>query len=108
WFLTPCGQKNGALRLCLANFEMASTQSESTFCGPRSALCFSVQALTMQPALSQIQNSADKISHMITQLLALARTDPVEGCHKMEKVDLYNCMYRIDSKSVREGYRNKF
>ncbi|MFW5443607.1 MAG: hypothetical protein ACKE51_04780, partial [Methylococcaceae bacterium] len=45
WFLTPCGQKNGALRLCLANFEMASTQSESTFCGPRSALCFSVQAL---------------------------------------------------------------
>jgi len=46
--------------------------------------------LSMAPALSQIQNSADKISHMITQLLSLARTDPVEGRHRMEKVDLYD------------------
>jgi len=45
--------------------------------------------LTMQPALSQIQNSADRISHMITQLLALARSSPIEGCSQMEKFDLY-------------------
>ncbi|MCF6203734.1 MAG: sensor histidine kinase N-terminal domain-containing protein [Methylococcaceae bacterium] len=46
--------------------------------------------LAMQPALSQIQNSADRVSHMITQLLALARSSPIEGSHQMEKVDLYN------------------
>jgi len=46
--------------------------------------------LTMRPALSQIQNSADRISHMITQLLALARSNPVEGDHKKEKVELIN------------------
>jgi len=45
---------------------------------------------TMGPALYQIQNSADKVSHMITQLLSLARTDPVEGRHRMEEVDLYD------------------
>jgi len=43
----------------------------------------------MHPALSQIQNSADRVSHMIKQLLVLARSSPVEGCHQMEKVDLY-------------------
>lgn len=46
--------------------------------------------LAMQPALSQIKNSADRASHMITQLLALARSSPVEGGHQMEKIDLYD------------------
>ncbi len=46
--------------------------------------------LAMSPALSQIQNSADRVSHMITQLLALARSAPVEGSHQMERVDLYD------------------
>lgn len=46
--------------------------------------------LAMQPALSQIQSSADRVSHMVTQLLALARSSPIEGSHKMEKIDLYN------------------
>ena len=46
--------------------------------------------LTMRPALSQIQNSADRVSHMITQLLALARSGPIEGSHQMEKIDLYH------------------
>ncbi len=45
--------------------------------------------LTMRPALSQIRNSADKISHLITQLLALARSGPIEGSHQFNKVDLY-------------------
>lgn len=42
----------------------------------------------MRPALLQIQTSADRVSHMITQLLALARTDPIEGSHQFETVDL--------------------
>lgn len=45
--------------------------------------------LAMRPALSQIQNSADKVSHMITQLLALARSSPIEGSYHFKKVDLY-------------------
>ncbi len=51
--------------------------------------------LTMRPALSQIQSSADRVSHMITQLLALARTDPVEGYHQMEKIDLYDLTKQV-------------
>ncbi len=51
--------------------------------------------LTMSPALSQIQNSADRISHMVTQLLALARTDSVEGSHRMEKIDLYDLTRKV-------------
>jgi len=46
--------------------------------------------VNMRPALSQIENSADRASHMINQLLVLARSSPIEGCHQMEKVDLYS------------------
>ena len=42
----------------------------------------------MQPALAQIQYSADRVSHMITQLLALARSSPIEGSHQFETIDL--------------------
>ncbi len=42
----------------------------------------------MRPALSQIQNSADRVSHMVTQLLVLARSSPIEGSHPFEPVDL--------------------
>lgn len=42
----------------------------------------------MRPALSQIQHSADRASHTITQLLVLARSGPVEGNHQFETVDL--------------------
>ena len=51
--------------------------------------------VTMRPALSQIQNSADRVSHMITQLLALARTDPVEGSLRMERLDLYDLTQKV-------------
>ena len=44
----------------------------------------------MQPALSQIQSSADRAAHMITQLLALARSSPIEGNHPFEIVDLHS------------------
>jgi two-component system sensor histidine kinase TctE len=42
----------------------------------------------MQPALEQIQNSADRVSHMITQLLALTRSDPIQGSQQFETLDL--------------------
>ena len=45
---------------------------------------------TMRPALSQIHNSADRISHMITQLLALARSGPIEGSYQLKKIDLFD------------------
>ncbi len=45
--------------------------------------------ISMRPALTQIQSSADKVTHMITQLLALARSGPIEGSHQMTKIDLY-------------------
>ena len=45
---------------------------------------------TMRPALSQIQNSADRVSHIIAQLLVLARSGPIEGNHPFETVDLHN------------------
>jgi two-component system sensor histidine kinase TctE len=42
----------------------------------------------MRPALLQIQNSADRASHLIAQLLALAKSEPVEGMHKLQAVNL--------------------
>ena len=56
--------------------------------------------ITMRPALSQIQNSADRVSHMITQLLALARSGPIEGSHQFEKIDLYNLVKNVCIKWV--------
>jgi len=47
----------------------------------------------MQASLRQMQNSADRISHLISQLLALARSEPVEGSHKLAQVDL-SCLVR--------------
>jgi two-component system sensor histidine kinase TctE len=42
----------------------------------------------MRPALLQIQSSADRASHLITQLLLLAKAEPVEGMHKLQNVNL--------------------
>ena len=44
---------------------------------------------TIQTSLRQIQNSTDRIAHMITQLLALARSEPIEGSHKLKQIDLH-------------------
>ncbi|NOQ76255.1 MAG: sensor histidine kinase, partial [Methylococcaceae bacterium] len=51
--------------------------------------------VTMRPALLQIQHSADRISHMITQLLALARSSPIDGSHQMETIDLYDLVKNV-------------
>jgi two-component system sensor histidine kinase TctE len=42
----------------------------------------------MRPALLQIQSSADRASHLITQLLVLAKAEPVDGMHKLQTVNL--------------------
>ena len=42
----------------------------------------------MQPALQQIQNSADRMSHLTTQLLVLARSEPLSGDYELLPVDL--------------------
>jgi len=42
----------------------------------------------MKPALLQIQNSADRMSHMTTQLLVLARSEPINGGYELLPLDL--------------------
>lgn len=42
----------------------------------------------MRPALVQIQHSADRVSHMITQMLALARSSPIENSYMFQPIDI--------------------
>lgn len=42
----------------------------------------------MQPALRQIQSSADRMSHLTTQLLVLAKAEPIQGDNQLKPVDL--------------------
>ncbi|NOT11489.1 MAG: sensor histidine kinase [Methylococcaceae bacterium] len=43
----------------------------------------------MKPALLQMQNCADRLSHTVTQLLVLARSGPIDGMHELIPVNLY-------------------
>ncbi len=42
----------------------------------------------MKPALTQIQGCADRMSHLTTQLLILARSEPIDGDYELRPVDL--------------------
>ncbi len=42
----------------------------------------------MQPALKQIQSSADRMSHLTTQLLVLAKSEPIQGASELKSLDL--------------------
>ncbi|MGZ8191683.1 MAG: sensor histidine kinase [Methylococcaceae bacterium] len=42
----------------------------------------------MQPALIQIQNCADRMSHLTTQLLVLAQSEPINSGYELRAVDL--------------------
>lgn len=42
----------------------------------------------LQPALVQIQNCADRMTHLTSQLLVLAQSEPVNGSHEPQPVDL--------------------
>lgn len=43
----------------------------------------------MKPALLQMQNSADRMSHMVAQLLVLARSESIESSRQLLPVDFY-------------------
>jgi two-component system sensor histidine kinase TctE len=43
----------------------------------------------MKPALLQMRTSADRLSHTVTQLLVLAKSEPVDGMNELKPVDLY-------------------
>ncbi len=49
----------------------------------------------MQPALRQIQNSADRMSHLTKQLLVLARSEPISGDYELLPVDLCKLTRKI-------------
>jgi two-component system sensor histidine kinase TctE len=42
----------------------------------------------MKPALTHIQSCADRMSHLTTQLLILARSEPIDGNYELRQVDL--------------------
>jgi len=42
----------------------------------------------MKPALIQIQGSADRMSHLTTQLLVLAKSEPINGDFELRPIDL--------------------
>jgi two-component system sensor histidine kinase TctE len=42
----------------------------------------------MQPALMQVQSSADRMSHLTAQLLVLARSEPIGGDYELGRVNL--------------------
>ncbi|SJM95029.1 sensor histidine kinase [Crenothrix polyspora] len=44
----------------------------------------------MQPALLQMQNSADRLSHTVSQLLVLAKSEPVDGMNELKPINLYD------------------
>lgn len=44
---------------------------------------------SMKPALWQMQNCADRLSHTVTQLLVLAKSGPVDGMNKLQPTNLY-------------------
>ncbi len=43
---------------------------------------------SMEPALAQIQTSADRASHLVSQLLLLARSESGKGVYEFELIDL--------------------
>lgn len=44
--------------------------------------------VAMKPALAKIEECADRLSHMTTQLLVLARSEPVSGGPELNRMDL--------------------
>ena len=62
---------------------------------------------TMQASLRQIQNSTDRVSHMITQLLSLARSEPIEGSQKLKRVDLNSLVRDVCMEWVPQSLRKQ-
>ncbi|MBE0470044.1 MAG: sensor histidine kinase N-terminal domain-containing protein [Methyloprofundus sp.] len=62
----------------------------------------------MQPALRQIQTSADRASHMVTQLLVLARSEPVAGNRTLESIDLRALVREVCIEWVPKALKKQF
>jgi two-component system sensor histidine kinase TctE len=43
----------------------------------------------MKPALLQMQNCANRLSHTVTQLLVLAKSGPIDGMNELNPINLY-------------------
>lgn len=54
----------------------------------------------MKPALIQIQSSADRVSHIISQLLALAKSGAIESGLVLTQVDLLHLVREVSSEWV--------
>ncbi|SJM91177.1 Sensor protein QseC [Crenothrix polyspora] len=50
---------------------------------------------SMKPALLQMQNSADRLSHTVTQLLVLAKSGPIDGMNELKAVNLYGVVKAV-------------
>lgn len=60
----------------------------------------------MKPALLQIQSSADRVSHIISQLLALAKSGAIESGLLLEKFDLLALVREVSSEWVPKALQN--
>jgi two-component system sensor histidine kinase TctE len=66
----------------------------------------------MKPALQQIQNSADRMSHLTTQLLVLAKSELINGTYELVPVNLHQlakhvCMEWVP-KALNKGMKLTF
>ena len=66
----------------------------------------------MKPALQQIQNSADRMSHLTSQLLVLAKSELISGAYKLAPVNLHQlakhvCMEWVP-KAISKGIQLDF
>ena len=66
----------------------------------------------MKPALQQIQNSADRMSHLTTQLLVLAKSELINGTYELVPVNLHQlakhvCMEWVP-KALNKGMKLAF
>jgi len=50
---------------------------------------------SIQPSLQQMQNSTDRLTHLITQLLSLARSSSLENNHLLEHLDLHQLVREV-------------
>lgn len=61
----------------------------------------------MKPALLQIRNSADRVSHIISQLLALAKSGSIESGLTATKTDLLKLVREVSSEWVPKALQRR-
>ena len=61
----------------------------------------------MQSSLRKMQNSADRVSHLINQLLILARSEPIEGSQSLKRLDLHRLVRDVCMEWVPKALEKK-